>query len=177
MWCHASDQHILWQCSVKCKNIAAGANSCCAATQSLLGCCPVHCRKMNTIACILTKPTAEQWLDKETNLKSEINLLSCLHACRLWRSVLFLCSQTLYSRFEQQNSNPQHLQTTLNIHQQEPTQVMQPPVTVFQTSNCLHVMCSWTKSAQCIFRINPHTPRVCRWSPKLSQIHSCTRVK
>lgn len=102
------------------------------------------------------------WIKKPILSPREINLLSCLHACRLWRSVLFLCSQTLYSRFEQQNSNPQHLQTTLNIHQQEPTQVMQQPVTVFQTSNCLHVMCSWTKSAHCIFRINPHTPRVCR---------------
>ena len=115
------------------------------------------------------------WIKKSILSPREIDLLSCLHTCRL--CVLFLCSQTLYSWFKQQNSNPQHLQTTLNNHQQEPTQVMQPPVTVFQTSNCLHVMCSWTKSAHCIFRINPHTPRVCRWSPKLSQIHSCTRVK
>jgi hypothetical protein len=35
------------------------------------------------------------WIKKPILSPRESNLLSCLHACRLWRSVLFLCSQTL----------------------------------------------------------------------------------
>ena len=48
---------------------------------TLAGMLPSALQEDDTIACILTKPTAEQWLDKKTNLKSKRDQSPLLFAC------------------------------------------------------------------------------------------------